>query len=399
MLFFAILITVIIVYVIQSKIYERHAFDSLSYDVKLSAEEVFEGEDIFMYEEISNGKNLPVPSIRIDTELPEGMYFRFTDKSGKNGKDTLSRINQSAFVLKSAQCIRRRWRVNCKKRGVYTPGRVLMVTNDLFGFNALSKSLEVQKGRKNSIVVLPRPIELDGEFTSSHYLSGDVSVPRSLISDPLLISGSREYTPLDPMSKINWTSTAVHGRLMVNIEDYTEQHTFNVILNMQSRPIELHLDTPSSPEYIEDCITVAASIIDRVSASNIPVRMFINTPPKSLGLDDDGEEKISVTRAYRGKGETIEALRLLAALDMQISCPADKMLDAISRNPYYFSNGGNIIIVSAYIDERMIVFHDIMRRAGIRVMFYVTTANQNAISIPSNIEVFYNTYLERGTDQ
>ena len=50
MLFFAILITVIIVYVIQSKIYERHAFDSLSYDVKLSAEEVFEGEDIFMYE-------------------------------------------------------------------------------------------------------------------------------------------------------------------------------------------------------------------------------------------------------------------------------------------------------------------------------------------------------------
>jgi len=71
------------------------------------------------------------------------------------------------------------------------------------------------------------------------------------------------------------------------------------------------------------------------------------------------------------------------------------MLDAISQNPYYFSNGGNIIIVSAYIDERMIVFHDIMRRAGIRVMFYVTEANQNAMAIPSDIEVFYNTYLER----
>ncbi len=394
MLFFAVLITAVIVYIIQSKIYERHAFDSLSYDVKLSAEEVFEGEDIFMYEELCNGKNLPIPSIRIDTELPEGLYFRFTDKSGrKNQRDSLSRVNQSAFVLKSAQCIRRRWRVNCKKRGIYTPGRVLMVTNDLFGFNALSKSLEVPKGRKNSIVVLPRPVELDGAFSSSHYLSGDVSVPRSLISDPLLISGSREYTPLDPMSKINWNSTASHGRLMVNIEDFTEQHTFNIILNMQSRPIELHRDTPSSPEYIENCITVAASIIDRVSASNIPVRMFINTPPKMLGLDVDGD--ISVTKAYRGKGETIEALRLLAALEMQISCPADKMLDTISKNPYFFSNGGNIIIVSAYIDERMIVFHDIMRRAGIRVMFYVTEANQNAMTIPSNIEVFYNTYLER----
>ena len=75
MLFFAVLITAVIVYMVQSKIYERHAFDSLSYDVKLSAEEVFEGEDIFMYEELCNGKNLPIPSIRIDTELPEGLYF------------------------------------------------------------------------------------------------------------------------------------------------------------------------------------------------------------------------------------------------------------------------------------------------------------------------------------
>lgn len=396
MVFIAILITAVIIYIIQSRVYNKHVFDSLKYDVRLSSEEVFEGEDIFMYEELTNAKNLPIPSVRVDTELPGGLYFRFGDKSDYKGKrDVFAAYNQSAFVLRSAQMIRRRWRVNCKKRGVYTLGRVLMVTNDLFGFNSNSKSIEAKASRGNTVVVLPRAIDLDSYFTSSHFHSGDVTVLRSLLSDPLLISGSREYTPFDPMSKINWNSTAIHGRLMVNVEDFTERHVFNLVLNMQSRPMELHPDEPSSPEYIEDCVTVCASIIDKISQDNIPVRIFANTPPESVGCEPEGDTRLLVTKPFRGKGDVLDALRLLAALQMKISCQMDKMLDAIAANPYYFANGGNIIIVSAYIDERMIVFHDAMEKQGVRVMFYITTANQNAIAVPGNIEVYYKTYIER----
>lgn len=399
MVFIAIMIAALAVYLIQSRIYNKHVFDNLRYDVSLSAEEVFEGEDIFMYEELTNSKSLPIPSVRVDTSLPKGMNFRLSDRTDFRGKrDKLEDYIQSAFVLRSSQMIKRRWRVNCNKRGVYRLGHVLMVTNDLFGFNSNSRSIDAPHSRHNQITVLPRAIDLESNFTSSFYHSGDVTVMRSLLSDPLLISGSRDYTPNDPFSKINWNSTAVHGRLMVNVEDFTEQHIFNLILNMQSRPIELHPEEPSSPEYIEMCITVCASILDKISKDNIPVRVFANTPPESVGYEseaiDDAGRKILVTRPFRGKADVLDSLRLLAALDMKISCAFDKLLDNVASNPYYYANGGNIIVVSSYIDERMINFHDVLARQGVNVAFYVTTVNQNAIDVPGNIEVWYKTYLD-----
>lgn len=398
MIFIALLIAAVVVYLVQMRIFNRHTFDNLEYDVKLSAEEVFEGEDIFMYEELGNAKDLPIPTVRVDTELPEGLRFRVADRKDRTGKkDAFQQYMQSAFVLRGRQKIRRRWRVNCQTRGVYTLGHALMVTNDLFGYNASSKAIVAQRTRYNHVVVLPRAIDLDKHFTSSRYHSGDVPVLRSLISDPLLLAGTREYQMNDPMNKINWLSSAAHGKLMVNIEEYTQQHMFNIILNMQSRTRENHLHVPSSPEYIELCITVAASILDKISSDNVSVRLFANTPPESVEMEPLSEDEVGsqvlVTQPFRGKQDVIAALRLLAALKMEISCTFDKMLDHIAECPEYYANAGNIVIISSYLDERMINFHEIMRQQGINVMFYITTANQNALDIPDDIQVFYKTFI------
>ena len=398
MLFIALLIAALVIYLVQMWIFDKHTFDHLEYDVKLSAEEVFEGEDIFMYEELANAKDMPIPTVRVDTELPEGLRFRVADRKDRTGKkDAFQQYMQSAFVLRGRQKIRRRWRVNCQTRGVYTLGHALMVTNDMFGYNASSKAIVAQPSRFNQVVVLPRAIDLDKHFTSSRYHSGEVPVLRSLISDPLLLAGTREYLPNDPMNKINWMSTAAHGKLMVNIEEYTQQHMFNIILNMQSRSRENHLHVPSSPEYIELCITVAASILDKISSDNVSVRLFANTPPETVGREPLSEDEIGsqvlVTQSFRGKQDVIAALRLLAALKMEISCPFEKMLDHISACPEYYANAGNIVLISSYLDERMINFHQIMRNQGVNVMFYITTANQNALMIPDEIEVYYKTFI------
>ncbi len=400
MLFIAIIIAVVIVYLIQMSVYNKKALEDLQYNVSLSAEEVFEGEDIFMFEEITNSKKLPVSSVRVDTELPKGLCFRISDKSGsKSRRDSFADYMQSAFVLKSNSKIKRRWRINCNTRGVYTLGKVLIISNDLFGFNANSKSFTAPRTRYNQLVVLPKALDIIRYFTSSFYHSGEVPVMRSLLSDPLLTSGTREYKPDDPLNRINWNSTAAHGKLMSNVEEYTEQYLFNIILNMQSRSLELHPHDPSSPEYIEMCITVCASILDKVSANNIPVRLLVNTPPETVGMENINDDKtgrqILMTRPYRGKGDIMDALRLLSAIKLEISCQTDKMLDHIVNNPFYYSNNGNIIIVSSYIDERMIIFHDAMEKQGVKVAFYITTANQNAVMIPGNIEVYFRTYIDK----
>ncbi len=401
MAFLALLVAIFIVYVWQHKLYEKHTFENIEYKVASDTEEVFEGEDIFIFEEISNDKYIPVPYAKVDTSLPKGLSFRITDFDRRTGKPTDSMKDHvaSVFVLKSKEKIRRRWRVNCNTRGIYTVGNATLVSNDLFGLNPTSKSYRSEPNKNNTIVVLPRAVSLEDHFTSSFYHSGDVITNHSLLTDPLRIAGAREYTTFDPMNKINWKQTAVHGKLMVNNEEFTQRHRFNIMLNMNSREIELDPTKPSSPDSVEQCITVVASILDRIAGENIPVRIISNTPPKtideSFAADTEGIGRdVLFTPPFEGKSDMISALRLLAALKLEISTPIEKMLDYMLENHAAFTEAGNLIIVSSYICERMIVFHDEMARQGVHVIFYITTTNRNADIIPPHIEIYYKTYFE-----
>ena len=47
--------------------------------MSLSRNEVFEGEQLYLYEEITNDKLLPIPYAKIETELPEGLSFILLD--------------------------------------------------------------------------------------------------------------------------------------------------------------------------------------------------------------------------------------------------------------------------------------------------------------------------------
>lgn len=399
MLYLALLAAVVIVYVWQRKMYEKHTFDEIDYKITVSSEEVFEGEDIFIYEEISNDKYIPVPYTKVDTSLPKGLNFHIVEYDKKTGKpiDIFRDRIASVFVLKSKEKIRRRWRVNCKTRGVYSIGDAMIVSGDIFGMNTTSKALRCEPNKSNTVVVLPRTVNLEEHFTSSFYHSGDVIKNHSLLSDPLYIAGTREYTPLDPMNKINWKQTAVHGKLMVNNEEFTQRHRFNIMLNMNSRDIEQSA-YPSSPESIEQCITVTASILDRISSENVPVRIISNTPPEAVSdeyaADSEGiGKKILFTRAFEGKRDMISALRMLSSIKTEMSCPVEKMLDYILEHHEVFSESGNLIVVSAYISQRMIIFHNEMRRNGVHVIFYVTTTNRNADIIPPDVEVYFKTFF------
>ena len=399
MYFLALFIAIIAVYLIQSRAFGKHSFDDIDYDVKVSAEETFEGEDIFIYEEITNGKTMPVPYAKVDTTLPDGLRFRITTYEHGTPRDSLRSHVQSVFVLKSREKIRRRWRVNCMTRGIYSIGGAVIVSNDMFGMNPISKGYECEPKKANTVVVLPKPVELDGRFTASHYQLGDVRAESSLLTDPLRIVGARDYTSFDPMNKINWKQTAVHGKLMVNCEECTRRHRFNIMLNMNSRDIERDPQRPESPIDIEHCVTVVASILDLISSENVPVRIIANTPPESLSDEFRADEsgvgsKIMMTPAYEGKRDMILALRLLAALKLEISCPIERMLDFVLEHKEAFADSGNLVVVSSYISERMIIFHDEMERDGVKVTFYITSTNRNAQIIPPNVEVYYKTHFE-----
>ncbi|MBR5741379.1 MAG: hypothetical protein IKX91_02380 [Firmicutes bacterium] len=174
-------------------------------------------------------------------------------------------------------------------------------------------------------------------------------------------------------------------------------------MNMQARDIEKVIPGPPSARApVELCMTVVASVLDSMANEIVPVRFICNTPPEPFGEehsaaysdDDEIGSRIFVSPAYRGRSDMIDALRMLAQLDLMISTPLEKMMDHILLHPFAYTNGGNIVFVSSYLSERMIHFTYAMRRLGITVIYYITSANINAAIIPEDIEVHYKTYTE-----
>ncbi len=410
MFFIALLTALIGIFLVQYFIYKKYALAHITYTVTPELGEVFEDDTVYIYEEITNDKPLPLPFVKVDAELPEGLAFCITETNKRTGEpmETYPRVIHSLFVLRGHEVIRRRWKIRCKTRGTYRLGAGTLLVNDILGMGVQSKFIDPPdvQDHSHTLVVLPKAISLTKEFTSSPYNSGDVLVNRSLISDPLYLAGVRDYQPGDTMNRINWKKTASQGQLMVNVEEYTKRYAFNIVVNMQSRDMEKSIPgRPSIPAAVELCINVAASILDIVAADLIPVRILCNTPPEQFGEEysasageaDEVGSKIFVSPVYQGRNDMITALRMLAQMELSISLPLEKMLDHMVKNPYAYTSGGNIVFVSAFLNERMIQFCYTMRKMGITVIFYITTTSQNAAIIPNDIEVHFKAYKEEGT--
>jgi len=394
MIFIAFLAAVFAVYYLQRKLFFSKMFDKILYDAKIDTDEVFAGDDFYLYEELTNDRAIPVPYIKVNNTLPKGLKFRLAES---DREDRFMQSVQSVFVLHRHEKIRRRWRVNCTKRGVYCVGNALLVSNDIFGLKRESLELHAKETLKSTITVLPRSIDLAENFSSSRFQNGDVLSNRRLLSEPFLRAGTREYVSGDSMRSINWKLSASHNKLLVNLEEYTQRRKFNVFLNMNSREIEYNRNIPSDEDAIERCITVCASVVERVCSRDIGIRFIMNAPAvneEERGLpENEIGEKLFFSHKYEGRGEVMDALRMLANLKLEITCPINKVLDHILENHEFYCERGGLLFVTAYFEERMVNFARKLRVYGVQVVFYVTTASNNTTQIPNDIEVYFQTHF------
>jgi hypothetical protein len=369
----------------------------LKYHFEFSTDEVFEEEYIYLIQEITNDSEKDVAFLKTETLMPEGLRIVLVE-DGKlySGNDTECQSVQSVFQLPAGSTVRRKWRVLAQKRGVYRAEQVQMIAiyNDPLGMTATSHQMQPESGGHNQVIVLPRVKEWITYMALSPTYAGERILPQGLIHDPMSFIGVRDYEPRDPLNTVDWKQTARLGRTVVRETEYQYNDSYNIVLNMQSMLIEPSPPEISTPPYIEDCISVCASLLDSAVRRDIPVALIANVPTVEqyghpLVEHDETGERIFCSEEYRQQAQVIRAYRMLAALPMQMTITIETLLDDMIARPHLYARGGNIVLVTTFLNDRMIGFHRAMQERGIQVIFFVATTYNNAIQIPGDVPVYF----------
>lgn len=370
---------------------------ALKYHFEFSTDEVFEQEYLYLIQEITNDSDRSLAFLKTETLMPEGLRIVLVE-DGKlySGNDTECQSVQSVFQLPAGCTVRRKWRVLAQKRGVYRADQVQMLAiyNDPLGMMSTSHQLKAEVGGHAQVVVLPRVKEWITHMALSPTYAGERILPRGLIHDPMSFCGVRDYEPRDPLNTVDWKQSARLGRTVVRETEYQYNDSYNIVLNMQSMLIEPNPPEIATPPYVEDCISVCASLLDSAVRRDIPVALIANVPTVEqyghpLSEEDETGKQIFCSEEYRRQAQVIRAYRMLAALPMKMTVTIETLLDDMIARPHLYARGGNIVLVTSFLNERMIGFHKAMSERGVQVIFFVATTNNNAIKIPSDVPVYF----------
>ncbi len=321
----AVILTVILVG--QYFLYSRLGIKNLGYNLTISRDEAFEGEEIEITEEIENRKILPLPWIR--TEISCSRWLSFYGVSQDNSMDGQKGLISSVFILKGYQKCRRVWRVKCEKRGIFSIEDVSVVASDLFGLTKPSMVVKLQR----KIRVLPSPAEVNmGELSRETYI-GNNPVKRFVLPDPFMISGAKEYTGREPMNRIHWKQTARLNSPMVYNNDFTTERELLLIINMQRN--FLSTTQKLTVSSMETQIKGAAFVVDYCYKNGI----------RSAAAANSGEGII--TDSGEGYSHAVELLRVFAELENSCGEHIDDFIEKPDYEKYT-----DIVLITGFLSGK-----------------------------------------------
>ncbi|HIT94867.1 MAG TPA: DUF58 domain-containing protein [Candidatus Faecivivens stercoripullorum] len=351
--FAAIAVVLVGLFLLQNQLYKQYAFKNIHYSCTLSCNECYEGDEIELIEEIVNRKWLPLPWLKAEITTSRWLSFAGA-QSGVTGE---TRFVPSFFSVRGYSKVTRRWKVKALKRGEFSIEQVVLITTDLLGYSNLSMSGDASA----RILVLPRAIESSEITVRPRYLNGDIMVRRQLLDDPFYISGVRQYTGHEPMSRIHWPATAVMQQLMVYNNDFTSRQSVTIILNMQSRASE-HMEVVDT-DRMENAIRVCAGLF-KTALTGMPTRFVSNAP---LSMNGEDRKTPVTTGEYWGSEYELGLLELLARLQLHSTEDFGNFLAGMSAG----ITSTDIVIVSCYLSEAMLQFAAGRQKSGVHVRFFI----------------------------
>lgn len=223
---------------------------------------VYAGEDAELIEVVENHKKLPVSPVEIGFRMRKGILFK--DMENASVSDFV--YKRDIFSLLGNQRIIRKLNVQCQKRGRYEIKEVSISTFSLL--HERKYSMEQQTDTR--LYVYAKRTDVSAILRAMENLLGEKESKRKYLEDPFLFASIRKYTIQDPMKNINWKASAKTGELMVNTYASLENERMMLYLDVEDRGIL------KKEHLIEDSISVAASLFQKLLAKGIEVGICMN---------------------------------------------------------------------------------------------------------------------------
>lgn len=291
---------------------------------------VWDGQPTPIKLHIRNQSNLPKYFLQAQDTLPRGAQFFESDG-----------ILPLAIPAKGTQTAE--YRVVFGHRGRYVIGPLQIHATDPLGMFFFSHHLPGQ----TEILVLPTPLPLPPieSLRGAPYTTAGVhSAP--VRGDSVEFLGIREYTPGDPLRRVDWKHSARYGELFVRDFERFTQTEICVVLDCSA-------STRLIPNSFEVMIKAVSGALHLAYYSGIPFRLVLGIPEVD-------------SRPARWSSEQLYEY-LYALLDV---APRSDVSwhDVVARSASQLPPGALLILVTAFADSRVLPVLSTCYRQQIQVV-------------------------------
>jgi uncharacterized protein (DUF58 family) len=343
--------------------WSRYGLRGVVYERRLATDRAVYGDEFALDVVIWNRKLLPLPWLRAEDFVPDGM--RLKERSlARSDRPGLALLDNT-WSLAWYERVVRHLHVVADRRGVFRLGAVRLRVADLFA----RETAEEERSVPATYVVRPRSVPVRERLAERATL-GERAAPMSLFRDPALFAGVREYQPGDPIRHVHWKATARTGRPVVKRFDPSRQRELLLAIDVQT------VDGPHwmltyDEDILEGLCVAAASLARRVLAEGAECGLAAaahtgSTRPvawvaPSGGADQLGRIADTLARIMPGASAPFE--ELLASLPRRVGAGAT-IVAVTGRDPAPFLGVLRRLRRSGYAVQLILMGPEAAGRAG-----------------------------------
>jgi uncharacterized repeat protein (TIGR01451 family) len=291
---------------VVSRVLARAWIGNLSATRRCRQDTVEIGDEVRVTVTVTNGGALPVPWVLAEDLLPESAVEGVTPRLKLKGK------RLRIAMLRPHGELELDYKVECRMRGYYQFGPVVLESGDLFG---LHRRYRVET-EPHFLLVYPRVVPLEGYELASRRPIGDVRLTHRLYEDPTRIGGVRPYEAGDPLNRVHWRATARTGQLHSKVYEPSTLTGSTLLLDFH----QAGYPSRGEPHRSELAVTTAVSLANAVYEMGQQVGLVTNAR--------DAADRIRLTPrlATRGLGNIQEYRdRLRAHADRAMREHSDRL--------------------------------------------------------------------------